>query len=73
MTTQGTCLKCGAPLDGEAAQGFCSKCLFLQAGAGVFGEEAKPALEESEAGGHRAEGGGPQGDSGGVSGIEEWD
>src|SRR5882672_2364267 len=29
-----TCLKCGAPLTGDARGGFCPKCLFAQASAG---------------------------------------
>ena len=31
MTSETTCLKCGAPLTGDARQGFCPKCLFAQA------------------------------------------
>src|SRR6266481_2331743 len=31
MATEKTCLKCGAPLSGDARQGFCPKCLFAQA------------------------------------------
>jgi tetratricopeptide (TPR) repeat protein/tRNA A-37 threonylcarbamoyl transferase component Bud32 len=30
------CLKCGAPLTGDARGGFCPKCLFAQASAGDF-------------------------------------
>jgi WD40 repeat protein/predicted Ser/Thr protein kinase len=33
MPDQTTCLKCGAPLGGDARQGFCPKCLFAQASA----------------------------------------
>jgi WD40 repeat protein/serine/threonine protein kinase len=34
MATETTCLKCGAPLSGDARSGFCPKCLFVQASAG---------------------------------------
>src|SRR5438128_6554966 len=34
MGNQTTCLKCGAPLTGDARGGFCPKCLFAQASAG---------------------------------------
>lgn len=33
MPNETTCLKCGAPLSGDARQGFCPKCLFAQASA----------------------------------------
>jgi WD40 repeat protein len=33
MATETTCLKCGAPLTGDARSGFCPKCLFAQASA----------------------------------------
>src|ERR1051326_3802003 len=33
MGTQIICLKCGAPLSGDARRGFCPKCLFAQAQA----------------------------------------
>jgi len=36
MATRNTCLKCGAPLVGDARQEFCPKCLFLQASAGLL-------------------------------------
>src|SRR5438552_12469751 len=36
MTNETTCLKCGAPLTGDARQGFCPKCLFAQASARDF-------------------------------------
>jgi WD40 repeat protein/predicted Ser/Thr protein kinase len=36
MATLGTCASCGAPLAGEARKGFCPKCLFAQAQAGLF-------------------------------------
>src|SRR4029453_4667595 len=36
MTNETTCLKCGAPLAGDARQGVCPKCLFAQASAGEF-------------------------------------
>ncbi len=39
MTTQNVCVKCGAPLAADARQGFCPKCLYLQAGAGLLGNE----------------------------------
>ena len=64
MATQNTCLKCGAPLAGDARQGFCPKCLFLQASDGMFGPAQNLDMEdqESEAKGQRAEGGGPSPD-----------
>ena len=34
MANETTCLKCGAPLTGDARGGFCPKCLFAQASAG---------------------------------------
>src|SRR6185436_16057981 len=34
MATGTTCLKCGAPLTGDARGGFCPRCLFAQASAG---------------------------------------
>src|SRR3989454_3108264 len=34
MATETTCLKCGAPLTGDARGGFCPKCLFAQASTG---------------------------------------
>src|SRR5439155_20658212 len=34
MATETTCLKCGAPLTGDARGGFCPRCLFAQASAG---------------------------------------
>src|SRR6266705_3327557 len=34
MANEITCLKCGAPLTGDARGGFCPKCLFAQASAG---------------------------------------
>src|SRR5882672_11600423 len=34
MGNETTCLKCGAPLTGDARGGFCPKCLFAQASAG---------------------------------------
>src|SRR6266498_730225 len=34
MANDTTCLKCGAPLTGDARGGFCPKCLFAQASAG---------------------------------------
>src|SRR5690349_16369361 len=34
MATETTCLKCGAPLTGDARGGFCPQCLFAQASAG---------------------------------------
>src|SRR5439155_19191307 len=34
MGNQTTCLKCAAPLTGDARVGFCPKCLFAQASAG---------------------------------------
>src|SRR5438093_281993 len=34
MGNKTTCLKCGAPLTGDARGGFCPKCLFAQASAG---------------------------------------
>src|ERR1043166_4731945 len=34
MANKTTCLKCGAPLTGDARGGFCPKCLFAQASAG---------------------------------------
>src|SRR5437762_7988578 len=34
MGNQTTCLKCGAPLTGDARGGFCPNCLFEQASAG---------------------------------------
>src|SRR5262245_54738200 len=39
MAQETVCLKCGAPLGGDARQGFCPKCLFAEA-----------SLEESVAG-----------------------
>src|SRR5262245_30770318 len=30
MAMEKTCLKCGAPLSGDARQGFCPKCLFAE-------------------------------------------
>ena len=38
MATPSKCLNCGAPLSGDARQGFCQRCLFLQAGARMFEE-----------------------------------
>jgi len=60
MAAQNTCLKCGAPLAGDTRPGFCPKCLFLEAGAGMFGPEAEPDAEDQEAegGGQRAMDGG---------------
>jgi eukaryotic-like serine/threonine-protein kinase len=46
--TTGTCTSCGAPLSGEARQGFCPKCLFLQAGAGVLAAIHEPSAEDEE-------------------------
>src|SRR5439155_3217633 len=34
MANEITCLKCGAPLTGDARGGFCPRCLFAQASAG---------------------------------------
>src|SRR2546430_9755094 len=34
MACETNCLKCGAPLTGDARGGFCPKCLFAQASAG---------------------------------------
>ncbi len=34
MSIETACLKCGAPLTGDARGGFCPKCLFAQASAG---------------------------------------
>src|SRR6266702_5158154 len=34
MANETTCLKCGAPLTGDARGGFCPQCLFAQASAG---------------------------------------
>ncbi|HMC63448.1 MAG TPA: serine/threonine-protein kinase, partial [Gemmataceae bacterium] len=34
MAIETACLKCGAPLTGDARGGFCPKCLFAQASAG---------------------------------------
>jgi len=34
MANETRCLKCGAPLTGDARGGFCPKCLFAQATAG---------------------------------------
>ncbi|HNQ89291.1 MAG TPA: protein kinase [Verrucomicrobiota bacterium] len=37
MANLPTCLKCGKPLAADARQGFCPRCLFLQASAGIVG------------------------------------
>ncbi len=50
MAIQHTCLKCGASLAGDARQGFCPKCLFLQAGDGILGSAANLDAEERESG-----------------------
>ena len=42
MTTPSTCLNCGAPLVGDVRQEFCSKCLLLQASAGLLGPGSDP-------------------------------
>src|SRR5437870_11551384 len=34
MANETTCLKCGAPLTGDARGGFCPRCLFAQASMG---------------------------------------
>src|SRR5207249_10969713 len=39
-----TCFKCGAPLSGDARQGFCPKCLFAQAQNLKAEEPTWPAL-----------------------------
>jgi WD40 repeat protein/predicted Ser/Thr protein kinase len=49
MATQNTCLKCGALLKSDARQGYCPKCLFLQASAGMLAaEDESPDNETTE-------------------------
>src|SRR5437764_10321196 len=38
MACETNCLNCGAPLTGDARQGFCPQCLFAQAAASGFDE-----------------------------------
>ena len=46
--TPSTCLNCGAPLSGEARQGFCPKCLFVQASAGMLQTNAEGGMQNAE-------------------------
>mgnify|MGYP000889829235 FL=1 len=57
MAAPSTCVNCGAPLVGGAAQEFCAKCLFVQASAGLL-DPALGLSEGSEVGGRRSEVGG---------------
>ncbi len=61
MAKQSTCLKCGAPLGGDARQGFCPKCLFRQASEGMFDPALFPNAkdQESEVNAHHPKIGGP--------------
>ncbi len=45
MATTSTCRHCGAPLTGDARDGFCPKCLFGLAGVGTL-SESPPDEEE---------------------------
>ncbi len=45
MAIAGTCLNCGAPLSGDARDGYCPKCLFRLAGVGTV-PVALPEEEE---------------------------
>ncbi len=48
MAAQNTCRKCGEPLAGSGPPGFCPKCLFLQAGAGLLGPALNQNVEDQE-------------------------
>ncbi len=54
MATPGTCRKCGEPLTGDAREGFCPKCLFLQASA-ELSDEPDDGGQRSEVGDQRSE------------------
>jgi len=58
MATENTCRKCGAPLGDDARQGFCPKCLFLQASTGLLDQELSEVSSQlSVVSRQRAEGG----------------
>jgi serine/threonine protein kinase len=48
MAAQNTCLKCGTPLPGTTRPGFCPKCLFLQARAGMLGPRVEPDVADED-------------------------
>src|SRR5437870_3800988 len=49
MAIETACLKCGAPLTGDARGGFCPKCLFAQATVDDLDDSSSPRLEASNA------------------------